>query len=196
LDWGSLVRELGSWDNLFGAAEIESQFQERIRNTWAKTHFSLAYNRTNNKRNPQKNKGKYLFQQYGGVALLSTTQAAHRVLSSGKDPAGMGRWTWTHYQGKATVSLKVVSAYRPCLSDGALGTYSQQVNHLYEQNDDRCPRQAFLEDLKIEAYKWITAGEQVIIMLDANGGVRDGDIQQMFSELGMCESIIELHGNF
>jgi hypothetical protein len=52
-----------------------------------------------------------------------------------------------------------------------------------------------LEDLKIEAYKWITAGEQVIIMLDANGDVRDGEIQQMFSELGMREAIIELHEN-
>jgi hypothetical protein len=60
--------------DIFGVAETnlnwsllpaESQCQERIHNTWAKTHFSLAYNRTNNKRNPQQNKGQSLFQQHG-----------------------------------------------------------------------------------------------------------------------------------
>jgi hypothetical protein len=52
---------------------------------------------------------------------------------------GLGRWTWMSYQGKGLVSLKAVAAYRPCKSDGALSTYSQHVNYLYEQDDDRCP---------------------------------------------------------
>jgi hypothetical protein len=145
--------------DIFGIAETnlgrsavpaESQFYERTKNVWDETHSSIAYNHTNPSKTRQMIKGQSTFQQYGGVALLSTTQAAHRVLLSGRDTTGLGRWTWTQYQGKASVSLKVVSACRPCISDGALGTYSQHVNHLYAQDDDRCPRQAFLDDLKTD----------------------------------------------
>jgi hypothetical protein len=156
-------------------------------------HSSIAYNRTKSLRERGHVKGHSHFQQYGGVALLSTTQAAHRVSGHGRDSTGLGRWTWTNYQGKGSVSLKVVAAYRPCQSDGALSTYSQHVNYLYEKDDDRCPRQAFLDDLKIELKKWIQAGEQVIVMLDTNGGIRDGTIQQMFFEVAMREVLLELN---
>ena len=135
--------------DVFGMAETNAkwsvlpasaQFHERTRNTWDKTHSALAYNRTTPTRAPALLKGHLLFHQYGGVALLSTTQAAHRVSGSGRDPTGLGRWTWTSYQGRASVSLRVVAAYRPCLSDGPQSTYSQQVNHLYDQDDDRRPQ--------------------------------------------------------
>jgi hypothetical protein len=119
------------WSNL----PAESQFCERIRNTWSKTHSSIAYNRTKSLRERGHVKGHSHFQQYGGVALLSTTQAAHRVSGHGRDSTGLGCWTWTSYQGKGSVSLKVVAAYRPCQSDGALSTYSQHVNYLYEKDD-------------------------------------------------------------
>jgi hypothetical protein len=190
--------------DIFGIAETnlrwsalpaESQFYERTRNVWDKTHSSIAYNCTNPSKTRQVIKGQSAFQQYGGVALLSTTQAPHRVLLSGRDITGLSRWTWTQYQGKASVSLKVVSAYRVCISDSALGTYSQHVNHLYAQDDNRCPRQAFLDDLKTDLQRWILAGEQVIVMLDANGDIRDGAVQAMFSEMGMREVLLEYNSD-
>jgi hypothetical protein len=52
-----------------------------------------------------------------------------------------------------------------------MGVYSQHVNSL-NGNDDRCPRQAFLDDLQVELQRWILAGEQVLVMLDANGMLR------------------------
>jgi hypothetical protein len=173
----------------------ESRFYERIRNAWDKSHSCLAYNRTQPCRPRHKTKGQSSFQQYGGVALLSTTQAAHRVLNSGRDPTGLGRWSWTKYQGKSSVSLKVVAAYRPCISNGALGTYSQHINHLYEKDDDQCPRQAFLEDLQADLQKWIQSGEQVLVMLDANEDIRDGAVQQMFTEVGMREVLLECNAD-
>jgi hypothetical protein len=75
----------------WGALSAESQFQERIRNTWEKTHSCLAYNHTApSSRSRQKTKGQSQFLQYGGVALLTTTQASHRVSGSGRDPTGLG----------------------------------------------------------------------------------------------------------
>jgi hypothetical protein len=170
-----------------------SQFYERVCNTWDKTQVSLTYNRTCPARASQRIKGQSAFQQYGGVALLSTTQAAHRASGSGRDPSGLGRWTWTSYQGRGSVSLKVIAAYRPCLSDGAMGTYSQHVNYLYDKNDDRCPRLAFLEDISREIERWNEAGEQVIVMLDANEDVQDGGVHQMFDVAGMREVVIEIN---
>jgi hypothetical protein len=93
--------------DIFGLAETNlkwcilpaaSQFYERIRNTWSKTHTSLAYNRTVPSRDPRKLKGQSEFRQYGGV-----------VSGSGRDPTGLGRWTWTSYKGQSSVSLKVVA---------------------------------------------------------------------------------------
>jgi hypothetical protein len=88
-----------------------------------------------------------------------------------------------------------VTAYRPCLSDGPLSTYSQHVNYFYDTNDDRCPRQAFLEDLSKDIGQWIQAGEQVIVMLDANSDVRDGDVNQMFFDAGMREVLLEINSD-
>jgi hypothetical protein len=50
-------------------------------------------------------------QQYGGVSLWSTGQAAHRIkdsgidLATGEDRFGLGRWAWTRYAGRNGVSL-------------------------------------------------------------------------------------------
>jgi hypothetical protein len=78
----------------------------------------------------------------------------------------------------------------PCISNGALDAYSQHINHLYEQDDDRCPRQAFLEDLRADIQKWIQVGEQVLVMLDTIEDIHNGAVQQMFSEMGMREVLL------
>jgi hypothetical protein len=57
-----------------------------------------------------------------------------------------------------------------------MGSYSQQVNFLYANNDGRCPRQAFLDDLKQEIEQRVQEGDQVIVMLDAIGDVREGEV--------------------
>jgi hypothetical protein len=50
-------------------------------------------------------------------------------------------------QARSSTSLKVVTAYRPCASNGAMSGIIIYINHMYD-NDDRCPRQAFLDDLQ------------------------------------------------
>ena len=86
--------------DVFGLAETNAtwsvlpasaHFKERIRNTWSKTHSSLAHNRMTPTRAPASTKGQSAFHQHGGVASLSTSQAAHRVSGSGRDPTGLGQ---------------------------------------------------------------------------------------------------------
>jgi uncharacterized protein YecE (DUF72 family) len=61
--------------------------------------------------------------------------------------------------------------------------YRQQQRFFYDHNDDRCPRVAFLQDLAKETKKWIAAGDQVILMMDANGDVRDPEIARLVREV-------------
>jgi len=37
--------------------------------------------------------------QYGGTVIFSINNAASRVMGSGKDTTGLGRWTWTRFRG-------------------------------------------------------------------------------------------------
>jgi hypothetical protein len=47
----------------------------------------------------------------------------------------------------------------------------------------------------VDLEKWIQAGEQVIVMLNANGDAQDGAVQQMFSDMAMREVLLELHSD-
>ena len=55
--------------------------------------------------------------------------------------------------------------------------------------------EAYLANLKADVAKWIRADEQVVVMLDANSDVRDGDVNQTFSALGMHEVFPEFNAD-
>jgi hypothetical protein len=82
-------------------------------------------------------------QQYGGVSLWSTGQAAHRIkdsgidLATGEDRFGLGRWAWTRYAGRNGVSLRVIAAYRPVLNKrGPMSVWNQQKVYWQSHNVD------------------------------------------------------------
>ena len=39
-------------------------------------------------------------RQYGGIVILSRNHSASRVMESGRDETGLGRWTWVRYRGR------------------------------------------------------------------------------------------------
>jgi hypothetical protein len=61
------------------------------------------------------------------------------------------------------------------------------VSCFCNQDDNQCPWQAFLDNLKQELAKWIKDGEQVVVMLNTNSNVPDGTVNQMFLDIGMGE---------
>jgi hypothetical protein len=63
--------------------------------------------------------------QYGGVGLVASSEMKHRIIDHGKDPTGLGRWVWVRIQGKEGHTTRIVSAYRPCESDGAGSVFRQ-----------------------------------------------------------------------
>jgi hypothetical protein len=140
--------------------------------------------------------------QYGGTGIFANTEVAHRVISSGQDPEKLGRWTWMLLQGKRGIRIRVVSAYRPSNSNnGTDSVMIQHYRHFKENNrvDDNGvtvnPRSAFYEDLGKEIKKWSEEGDQIIVGIDANEDVREGQTKEFFNKLNMYESILSNHSD-
>jgi hypothetical protein len=52
------------------------------------------------------------------------------------------------------------------------------------------PREALYEDLHRACSEWLTAGDQLIIGIDANEDVQTGQTAAFFQTLGMKEAIL------
>jgi hypothetical protein len=130
--------------------------------------------------------------QWGGTSIWSINNAVHRAIESGADLSGLGRWSWTRYQGRGNVTLRVISAYRPCQSQGPLTVYAQHQNHFDSQDIEGCPRDLFTAHLLEELETWISQGDQLILMIDANEDVRT--FQRVFQPIGLREALLHRHG--
>lgn len=90
-----------SWRNL----PVQLRLHERTRGWWESLHLNTAYFEVFEGRNRS---------QAGGVSLWSINKGAHRVMASGSDPSGLGRWAWTKYRGREGISLRVVVELGRC----------------------------------------------------------------------------------
>ena len=125
----------------------------------------------------------------GGVAMFSFNTMKARTLDKGVDTSGLGRWVWTRYKGRNNLIFRVVTGYRP-VADGGDGTYtvfSQQEAVLKCKNDDRTPREAFLEDLKTELIEWNEQNELILLYLDINENLRSRKIRDYMESVGLVD---------
>ena len=166
---------------------VNHRLQERTMGWWESININTAYYDSYKSKSPM---------QPGGVTLWSINKGAHRVTEQGQDTRGLGRWAWTRYKGRNGVAIRYVAAYRPVLNkNGLLSVWSQQRSYFDDNDEDRCPREMFTIDLCAEIVKWQVSGDQVIIGLDANEDVRNGDFSRKLARLGLTETITAQHGN-
>jgi hypothetical protein len=112
---------------------------ERTRGWFETLKTVVGYNQQEKKPKPV---------QWGGMAIWSINNTAHRATESGCNPLGLGRWSWTRYRGKGNVTLWVISAYHPCDSNGPLLTaYIQHQNHFDEKDIEGCAGMLFIQHL-------------------------------------------------
>jgi len=152
---------------------------------WENAHWSISNNRQDPDSAPY---------QPGGASIVAVNQVSHRAQRPGDDTAGLGRWCWARLRGKNNNFLRVVSAYRPCPSNGPLSTYQQQMRYWSASNLDCCPRDKFLVDLQKEVERWQAEGDQVIILADMNEDVQAPAIKKFCAALHLVEAISMLHG--
>ena len=128
----------------FTYAGVNSQWKTRIGwNTLLDAHRAKTVNAWNSQSHQRKH------QQYGGTAILALGRTTFYAAGSGFDPTKLGRWCWTRYRGAEGMHLHIISFYRPNdnTSGTALSVVAQHCRYFYDHDDDRHPRQAFLEDL-------------------------------------------------
>ena len=138
--------------------------------------------------------------QPGGTGIIATNKMASRFLKQGRDPSGLGRWTWMQFRGRDKQELVVVSVYRPCNPNDDKGV---SVRATYRQHKDlfgnigrlECPRNALFTDLKIQIKKWIEGGQHLVIAMDANEDIRLPGINSFFENNGLKEAILNRHPN-
>jgi hypothetical protein len=175
---GIIRKGITRWEfDVFGLAETnvdwrivreEDKLYFRTKEWWESLHLSWTHNST------QK---PITTRQFGGTAIFSMGPAAHRVVDKGADPSNLGRWTWTRYRGKNNYTLRIISAYRPNPPNGPFTVYAQQNAYFHTTGNPRCPRKAFLQDLCKEINEYLECGDSIILMLDGNSNMRQGDLK-------------------
>jgi hypothetical protein len=177
------------WPNV----KPEIHLEERISGWWnpTTTRLTYAYNYQD------KNMGHRRTRQYGGVAQITTGPVSLKYQAQGRDPSGLGRWTWQWFKGKGRHSLRVITAYRPCRKDES-APFSVYAQHRKFFNGSGIgtlePRQCILDDLRDEIIKWTEEGDSIILMMDANQDVRDNTIQEFLTQSGLKDAILRRHG--
>ena len=151
----------------------KDRWENRIEGRWEAQKSVLAYNITDDANSAW---------QPGGCLQVSVNRAAHRVISCGSDKSGLGRWAWTRYRGRHNVTLRVVSAYRPCssLNAGERTVLRQHERFLLANGDEHSPRDAMLADLCSEILLWREAGDQIVLCIDLNEDVSDSPGKRVY----------------
>jgi hypothetical protein len=188
---------------------IYHRLHERFLGWWQKMSLNIAHYAAL----PSKQLLASSAHQYGGVALCSINNGASRVVESGQDSTGLGRWAWTKYQGKDGHAVRVVVAYHCNRATTYAGSvYNQQKAYFESKDDDRNPREAFWEDLVKELKPWVDSpqaheqeegrepsahqrgGDHVVVTMDMNEDVRDHMAVRHLRQLGLKEIITHRHG--
>lgn len=73
-------------------------------------------------------------------------------------------------EGKNGFKTWIISAYRQYKSYGLETAYTQHLLYFRSKGEDREPRQAFMDDLKMAILAWQNDGEEIILTGDFNTG--------------------------
>lgn len=131
--------------------------------------------------------------QYGGVALFSIGNAAHRVIEKGSDNSKLGRWNWTRYRKKNQTSW-IMMAYHPNLPKGPSTVYPQQNAYFHSIVFPKCPRKAFLQDLCQELTIFLDAWDHIILLLDDNSNTKQSHLKASLELCTLHKVILAKHG--
>ena len=165
-----------------------NQWTERTQGMWESSNYSIGYN--------QKDAGTSTFQP-GGTMTISIGKTSHRVHSTGKDTTGLGRWSWTKFRGSQNITLRTITAYRPCIptTRGPSTVFSQHQRYLDSIDDTRCPREAMLNDLLRFIITCRQEGDQIALLMDCNTDVRNAQFKQRMLDAGLTEAITSNRAN-
>ena len=191
----SMVREAitKSGASITGFAETNIHWNKiQGKNRWEERSFGWWEDiRSVTSNNSLENPNKYY--QPGGTMMITRGRTKFRITGSGVDPSKMGRWSWQLFSGKKGISTRVITAYRPCKSNGLTSTYMQHKRILEARRNGNCPRKQMLDELLGEITTWLDSGDQIILMIDLNDDVHDSLAMEQIRAIGLEECITARH---
>ena len=136
----------------------------------------------------------------GGTAMIVTNALSHKIIKSGQDPEGLGRWSITTIQGKNQNKVSIINAYRPgkiTKDKGITKVSTQQWDLLEEQGrESENVRKTMIEDLITIINNIQSTNHQVILLIDANEAYNEAEkgISSLVEHTGMIDPIANKHG--
>jgi hypothetical protein len=98
----------------------------------------------------------------------------HRVVKTGRDGTGCGRWSYITFNGKENKHITVINAYIVCSQRDHGDTTASKQQHRIQYVDDELkpyvldPHKQTLIDLQYFVQELQQEGDEVILFLDAN----------------------------
>ena len=122
---------------------------------------------------------RILREQMGGTGLAALGRLCDNVDSTGVDPTGLGRWSWIKL-GSGSTTTFLICAYtagKPDLRKSKGKTrWEQEQWYFVRKGDLRDPAEIFLQDILSFIRQCRLSGAQVMLALDANQHVYDGQL--------------------
>ena len=95
--------------------------------------------------------------------------------------------------GKRGITTRIITAYRPYMSNDLKSTFQQQKHILDAKKLDTYPGQQILEDLGTEIQSWMAEGDQIIVMINLNDDVTSSLAATKLNSIGLQECITSRH---
>jgi hypothetical protein len=110
----------------------------------------------------------------GGTVSARLGKMVHRVVETGRDDTGCGRWSYITFNGKENKHIIVINTYRVCSQrnpgDTTASRQQQCVQYAGEELRPYVldPHKETLIDLQYFVQELLQGGDEVILFLDAN----------------------------
>jgi len=137
----------------------------------------------------------------GGTAMTLTGKWCERTQpGAGKDPSGMGRWSYMVFEGKNGKELLVITAYRvsqvsmPQHGEGT--TYHQEHMIMSKtENTNSNPRKQFILDMIKFIQDHQGRGREILLVLNANKevGKKSQGITALVQECSLYDILATSH---
>jgi hypothetical protein len=181
--------------DIFGFTEINKSINYGYNNEWRAITRKLFYH----ERTAHSESNIELESSYkpGGTMTTITGKWQSRISAQGQDPKGLGQWSYIKISSKKT-SMIIVTAYRPCATQGPQTAWMQQwamLRETGEKNPD--PIKHFYRDLETQLQEWKNQGSHILLMIDANEhvGEKPDGMTSIIGRIGMTDLIRHLHPN-
>ena len=126
--------------------------------------------------------------QRGGTATVIRDLLAPFVKDSNVDHTKLGRWSWCVLEAEGGHRTRVVTAYSPVTNSatGLRTTVQQQWRYIRKKGLKTTPRQMFQDDLINLLRLWREKGDRLVLLMDANDHVVDGELAMRLRGEGLA----------